>query len=537
MSSDSIRALVVFGILLVVLMLWSVFFTPKSNLPRPPVSPVTLTAPNSTPASAGTDSQSPPQIAERPNAPLQHDTAFTLENSLLRVRINSIGAGFTSILLKRYQAELVIPSTSLLTTRLIVGHDSSTPGLALETLNLASIPVRTCATENRVELVWTAPPGTVRKVWSLGPDYTLDCSLSLPPACLSQFDCIAGIRSTEVDRKDDLANFHFCVFENNRFHQISASALRKKLFNGRPNWVGLRSKYFLLAIISQQEPFSSTTAWALTDGRCGFRATTEQNSTAFRVYVGPIEYGRLRPIGLGFEKMVSLGWIKQIALAILWLLNLFDSILRSWGLAIIAFSTLMKLIFYPLTRIQTRQMRQMQLLQPKINELREKYKDEPQVLNQETMRLYRLYKVNPLSGCLPLLIQMPVFFALYAVLRNFIELRGARFLWLDLSRPDTLLGHIPIGVPLLGGAAIGLLPLLMGASFIAQNLMTSADKRNWAMTILFPVFITAIFLNLSSGLQLYWFIYNVISILEATIAARGDKLWRKRISMPVVPRK
>ncbi len=208
--------------------------------------------------------------------------------------------------------------------------------------------------------------------------------------------------------------------------------------------------------------------------------------------------------------------------------------MRNWGWAIVLFSFLMKAIFYPLSRTQIRQMRQLQLLQPKIEELKKKYKDDPQMLNQETMRLYQIYKVNPLSGCLPLLVQMPVFFALYAVLRNFIELRGAHFLlWLkDLSQPDTLFGHIPRGVPLIGGFAIGLLPILMGISFIAQNLMTSTDKRNWAMTIIFPVFITAIFLNLSSGLQLYWFVYNILSILESLIATKGGALWQKIKKVP-----
>lgn len=530
LSPNTIRATVVFGILLMVLLLWSALSAPKrSRTGRPPVAAAAAASP-STPVSAGSNQATTKQAGTTTHP----ETTVTLENNLVQIRISSAGAGFTSIMLKHYQAELVIPSTSLLATRLIVTPDSTASGLAPDTLNLALMPVQTIATENRAEFIWTLPFGTVRKVWALEANYTLACTLFLPPACNSQFDCIAGIRPTETNRKEELTHFHFCARENNKFHQLSAGALRKKLFCGAPEWLGLRSKYFLLAIINQQGDFSAATAWALTDGRCGFRATTGQSSAAFLIYAGPIEYNRLRSLGRGFEKMVSLGWIRQIALGILWLLHIFYSLLRNWGLAIILFSALMKAVFYPLTRIQTRQMRQMQLLQPKINELKEKYKNDPQLLNQETMRLYRLYKVNPLSGCLPLLIQMPVFFALYAVLRNSVDLRGARFIWLDLSQPDTLLGHIPAGVPLLGGHALGLLPLLMGVSFITQNLLTSTDKRNWAMTILFPIFITAIFLNLSSGLQLYWFIYNVISILETIITTRGGKLWRKKASATTV---
>jgi YidC/Oxa1 family membrane protein insertase len=189
----------------------------------------------------------------------------------------------------------------------------------------------------------------------------------------------------------------------------------------------------------------------------------------------------------------------------------------------------MKLTFYPLTRTQTKQMRQMQLLQPKLNELKVKYKNDAQKLNAETMQLYKLYKINPASGCLPLLIQMPVFWALYAVLSNAIELRGAALgLWLqDMSQPDKLFGHLPAGLPMVGGFAIGLVPILMGASSIVQTLMTSMDKKNLAMTIIMPVFITLIFLNMPSGLQLYWFMYNVLSIGETIITMKGGLPWSK----------
>jgi YidC/Oxa1 family membrane protein insertase len=189
----------------------------------------------------------------------------------------------------------------------------------------------------------------------------------------------------------------------------------------------------------------------------------------------------------------------------------------------------MKAVFYPLTRTQTKQMRQMQLLGPKLNELKVKYKNDPQKLNSETMQLYKLYKINPASGCLPLLVQMPVFWALYAVLSNSIEMRGAPLgLWLhDLSEPDALFGHLPAGLPMVGGAAIGLVPLLMGASSIVQTLITSTDRKNLAMTIIMPVFITLIFLNMPSGLQLYWFLYNVLSIGESVIAMKGGLPWSK----------
>ncbi|MBM3314689.1 membrane protein insertase YidC, partial [candidate division WOR-3 bacterium] len=439
------------------------------------------------------------------------------------VELSSIGGAIRTATLKKYGCQLVPEGAALLGT--VVDY-------AGKSWDLSRLPGSVVLGDRSATFAWALPePGaSVVKSWTLRDDYRLDLTLEVPPKSAAfVLDAGAGLGSTEADQKEDLANFHFYARDEKKVHQLAAGALRRKPFAAAADWAGLKSKYFFLALVRPEGVFDSAQAGALDDGRIGFeaRVSSPPRSSNLTVYLGPVEYKRLRSFGLGFESVVSLGWLKPVALAILWIIELFYKLVGNWGWAIVLFSVLMKAVFYPLTRIQTRQMRQMQLLQPKVEELKKKYKSDPKMLNEETMRLYRVYKINPLSGCLPLLVQMPVFFALYAVLRSFIELRGARFLWLDLSQPDTLLGHIPSGIPLLGGAALGLLPLLMGVSFIGQNLLTSTDKRNWMMTVLFPIFITAIFLNLSSGLQLYWFIYNVLSILESLIATKGGKLWQR----------
>jgi YidC/Oxa1 family membrane protein insertase len=173
----------------------------------------------------------------------------------------------------------------------------------------------------------------------------------------------------------------------------------------------------------------------------------------------------------------------------------------------------MKAIFFPLTRMSNKQMVQMQQLQPKMEELKKKYKGDAQSLNRETMQLYKLYKINPFSGCLPLIFQLPIFWALYSVLQKTIELRQASFaFWLkDLSLKDPYY----------------ILPILMGVSFLIQNFLTSADKRNMALLIFMPIFLTVIFLNFPSGLQLYWLFFNLLSIVESIIARGGIK-WKKQ---------
>jgi len=171
-------------------------------------------------------------------------------------------------------------------------------------------------------------------------------------------------------------------------------------------------------------------------------------------------------------------------------------------------------------------MKAMQGLNPKMQELKKKYKDDPQKLQAETMKLYKEAGVNPMAGCMPMLLQIPVFFALYKVLLVSIELRQAPFvLWLkDLSAPDTLFGHFPAGIPLLGGAALGILPILMGITMWLQQRLTpnpsSMDPNQAKIMKFLPVIFTFMFFNLSSGLVLYWTVGNVLSIIQQTITNR-----------------
>lgn len=513
--NDNLRMLIGFVIIILILLLYPMFL-PRKIKPLPVVD-TTQTQTSIAPAPLETPASTPAAPVPLPIP----ETTAVLENQFLRVEFTSGGGAIKSCYLKRYQVQLLPENSSLL------GNPE-----------LARLPVTLTQNESTVTFTYEMPEGLLTKTWSIGKDYSFRITFNgLPPNWTLIFDAQSGIPITEKEVREDLANFHFYARTENKIHQTSSGQLRKKPFITNADWVGLKSKYFFLALVNLTGRFDSVQVELLPDNRIGFTAPAKTTGNAnFLVYAGPIEYHCLRSFHLGFENVVSLGWLKPIALGILYLLRLFYSLVGNWGWAIVIFSALMKGIFYPLSRTQIKQMRQLQLLQPKIEELKKKYKDDPQMLNQETMRLYQLYKVNPLSGCLPLLVQMPIFFALYAVLRNFVELRGAGFLlWLkDLSQPDTLFGHIPRGVPLVGGFAIGLLPILMGISFIFQNLMTSTDKRNRALTIIFPVFITAIFLNLSSGLQLYWFVYNVLSIVESVISTKGGSLWQKIKKSPTL---
>ncbi len=194
----------------------------------------------------------------------------------------------------------------------------------------------------------------------------------------------------------------------------------------------------------------------------------------YAVYFGPKRLSTLKAAGHQLDRIVNFGWWDFIAKPTLYLLNFLYGYVHNYGIAIILVTVIIKLLFWPIAQKGMKSMKTMQKLQPKMAKLREKYKDDKERLNQEMMQLYKTYKVNPVGGCLPMVLQIPVFFALYRVLLQTIELRHAPFmLWInDLSAPDRL--HIGINIPYLGG--IPVLTLLMGASMFLQQKMTPTHR-------------------------------------------------------------
>jgi YidC/Oxa1 family membrane protein insertase len=234
----------------------------------------------------------------------------------------------------------------------------------------------------------------------------------------------------------------------------------------------------------------------------------------YRAYFGPKKLSLLQKTGYNLDKAVNFGWFDVMAKPTLWLLNFFHTYFKNYGIAIILVTIAFKLAFWPIAQKGLKSMKNMQKLQPKMVKLKEKYKDDPAMMNKEVMNLYKTYKVNPLGGCLPMILQIPVFFALYKVLLMCIELRHAPFmLWItDLSAPDRLM--IGMNIPYLGG--IPVLTLLMGASMFLQQKMTptTADPTQAKIMMFLPIMFTFMFLNFASGLVLYWFVNNLLAILQ-----------------------
>ena len=295
------------------------------------------------------------------------------------------------------------------------------------------------------------------------------------------------------------------------------------------DWGAYEGTYFISAIL----PHDTDTVQSMSMeafGEEGVRMTVssgldtlqagQEKIYNYKIYLGPKKLDILKSVGSNLDKAVNFGWFDVIAQPTLWLLNLFYGIFKNYGIAIILVTILFKAVFWPITQKGMKSMKNMQKLQPKMVKLKEKYKDDPTRMNQEVMNLYKTYKVNPLGGCLPMVLQIPVFFALYKVLLMCIELRHAPFmLWItDLSAPDRL--YIGFDIPYVGG--IPVLTLLMGGSMFLQQKMTptTADPTQAKIMMFLPILFTFMFVNFASGLVLYWFVNNLLAILQQQLINR-----------------
>jgi YidC/Oxa1 family membrane protein insertase len=322
------------------------------------------------------------------------------------------------------------------------------------------------------------------------------------------------------------------AFVNGELQEIKADDYEEgpKTVQGAFDWAGYMGNYFLCALVpidGAADTFTMQGTEELTMSQLAGTLDTLQPGAekkyGYHVFYGPKKLKMLKEIGFNLDRAVNFGWFDVIAKPTLWLLNMFYSFCLNYGIAIILVTVLFKAIFWPISQKGMKSMKNMQKLQPKMVKIKEKYKNDPTKMNQEVMALYKTYKVNPLGGCLPMVLQIPVFFALYKVLLQSIELRHAPFmLWItDLSAPDRL--WLGFDIPYLGGLPV--LTLLMGASmFLQQKLSpTTADPTQAKIMMFLPVVFTFMFLNFASGLVLYWFVNNLLSILQQVLINRDTK--------------
>ncbi len=349
-----------------------------------------------------------------------------------------------------------------------------------------------------------------------------------------------GIRPVERNSVDEANYSNASVYYGDEQVIVNANNIGEKEvkeFRGRIDWLAVRNKYFAAIIIPKnpnkvEGAYIEGTREAEPNGGVkeiyNVRLTLPfQNqkleTQSFSIFIGPVDYNQLKRLGDNLVKIVDFGSffglkfiIRPIAEHILLpLFQFLHSIIPNYGFVLIIFSIIIKIVVYPLTKSSFQSMKKMQALQPKIAEIKEKFKDDPQKLNKETMKLYSTYGINPAGGCLPLLLQMPIFVALWGMFQSAIELRQQPFFWWikDLSQPD-IIYNLGFKLPLFGIQEISGLALLMGITTFVQQKMTVKDPKQQSLVYIMPIMLTLLFMSFPSGLNLYYFMFNVLSIAQ-----------------------
>ena len=343
----------------------------------------------------------------------------------------------------------------------------------------------------------------------------------------------SGMASTESNLRLDQMKFAALGMVGGEFYQAPMTKFSKearRAYDGTVVWAGARTKYFLSALITAKDNRSSGTLAFLGDRSKGyvgysiaypFRGDPRRVEDSFTWYIGPLDMKALKAYGIGLEKTIDLGRLRFMSVGILKLMVWMERFIPNYGVVILILSILTKLLFYRLTHKSFKAMKDMQRIQPKLKEIQEKYKGDRDRQNKEVMKLYKEAGVSPLGGCLPLVLQMPVFIALYNVLSNTIELRSAPFVsWInDLSMPDTLF-RWKASIPFIG-SEFHLLPILMGGAMLYQSKLGGSPTgdavpaaQTKMMTYLMPVIFTIFFYGMPSGLVIYWLVNNVLSIVQ-----------------------
>lgn len=530
------------GLVLIALIfiLWPVYvqwINPKKPAPLKPLvtGPADTSkaaAPAQAPAVKGETAGKKTASAGTPAVSVPVETV-TVETPLASYKLSTRGAAFVSVVLKKYYLEGKKP-LELLPSGEETGFEISLPNQKFYTSDLNFKP-----DSKKIELS-RAQKGTlnfegrtstgksiqVRYDFS-AESYAIDATTLVDSTADWEREYRVGWKGgllvTEKRRQDALNYFGaYARMGNETVHQASfKNDSLKEAALGETFWVGTRSKYFAAVIIPKDAPGGGF--WAEGVEKRDSAGISEKEIAVFlgassskpgelagrfTLFVGPLDYDLLRKFGVGLEKLLDLGRaplaprviVEPIAVGMLWLFKAFHKLAPNYGVVIIVFSVLIKLLTLPLSRKSARSMARMAEIQPRLEKLKEKYKNDARKLNEETLKLYREIGFNPFAGCLPLLLQFPLFMALYAVLSMAIELRQAPFVfWIgDLSAADPY----------------KILPILMTLLMFWQQKMTVRDPKQKMMVYLLPAMFFFFFFQMPSGLVLYWTLFNLFSVIE-----------------------
>ncbi len=543
------RALIAVAISLFILVIYQGLILPTLYPTPPPqleeqVLPTNGAAPEN-PAPAAAPEHPEEAAAPVPPADLPPPKRITVETDNFIATINSRGARFESFALKKFHTtvdpksapqEIIVPGVNGdIPIALELRGESSSPGQEGRTAVLSDNDAPYAVAEGpaqirlsgdqtaTIQFDWVGPGGTIRKTFSFGGDRS-DVSLAVHAEHVPAQFRELGLSYVTGEKAGTETLFDRISYLQGRKlieRRVGSSNLRDgEVVGSEPGWLwsGIAGRYFLAALVPIDA--HSPRLWLKQ------RDTTLEQKVLFALsgttfdqqvdlYIGSKRIQALEAVGHNLPLAVDMGWFSFIALPLLWLLRHSHRVTGNYGIDIILLTVTTKVLFLPLTRKSFQSMREMQKLQPQMNQIREQFKDNSEEMNKRVMELYRTHGVNPLGGCLPMIVQMPVFIGLYQALSNAVELRHAPFfLWInDLSAPDRL-GSVQI--PFIEPAGIPVLTLVMGASMFAQQRMSPAtgDPTQRQMMMIMPLVFTFMFVSFPAGLVLYWTVNNVLTVAQ-----------------------
>ncbi|MFZ5624993.1 MAG: membrane protein insertase YidC [Gemmatimonadota bacterium] len=550
------KALLAVVLMITVAVAPSVLFKPKPGVRRATARPDSVVAPPAAPAPsvapAAPGAQPQQRLDSSAIAPVREDT-LRVTTPLYQFGVSTRGARVVSARLQTYPsmvkghnrqpAELFLPGSDVLGLTLISGPDTVrarnwpfTPSTATPS---PGMPLTLTGAQGAygLELTYRFSPEDYQiavdgRVSGLGPNGGL-ILVSLGP----------GLRNAEADSNEHVRALALVTksasAEATPFAKLAPG--QPRTLSGPFEWAAIKTKYFVAALLAWDSAggkIAGVTATGLPTGKHPTAADVQvsipvgpDGRFSYRLYAGPLEYPRLTRIGHDFDDVNPYGWpgfrtlIRAVAVPVRWLLVwMHENLHLAYGGVLIVFGLLIRIVLWPLNQKAMRANMQLQAVQPLMKEIQEKYKNDPARLQQEMFKLYKEHNVNPLGGCWPMLLPMPVLFALFFVFQYSIELRGAPFLWIpDLAQRDPYY----------------IIPLVMGLSMFWLTKMgqKGMEPNPQAKTMLYvmPVMMTVLFLNFPAGLNLYYAVSNLASIPQQYMLYKERQ--KRALTPPPPPRR
>jgi YidC/Oxa1 family membrane protein insertase len=541
---EQARLIIAIALSLLVFILWNFFFVEKKEDQPPRQAQQKEQKTDKKPEILKKEqiiAEKSPLSGQVPTLPAKPSRTVTIKTPLYMVKISEKGAVFTSFVLNNYRKtidvnsplfEMISPDISGGTIRLgFAGNSVSGLDDAVFSADLGDDSVDIYNKSKEISFVWTSPQGVVvEKKYLFSPEtYMIDLSVTiknLSSETLQDSLTLSLVQPEEL--KKSMYGFTGpSALINNKLEQIKTKKIKNKnVYTGKVKWVAVQNRYFMSAIIPD-EPVDADMHLYMDNKILENRYVQPeivmdfgtQHVFKYKLFFGPKSMKVLKSLDYDLVKAVNFGMFDILAKPCVWIMNfIHDHFIPNYGVAIILLTLFTKVILWPLGNKSYKSMAEMKKIQPLMADIKEKYKDDKKKMNEEVMGLYKAYKVNPMGGCLPMVAQIPIFFALYRMLYEAIELRHAPFFWWinDLSAPDRLFRfdisipfmHPPYGIPVL--------TIIMGASMFVQQKMSPpmGDATQAKMMMLMPLVFTVMFINFSSGLVLYWLVNNIISMAQ-----------------------